>query len=177
MLEHQGSFAIGFYEQAASKPKPDTDFDFFPLPSFGTQAGDDRSQVMQPDLAAMFNDKPEARALMRFLASPDAQQIWPQIKGGGAFSLNNQVRQDVYTDSVSKHIAASLVGGPLCFEARSIMPPVMSGAFDRAILEYLSDPRLGQPKAMPGLLGEILGKLDAVRQSLPADSWPSYTAC
>lgn len=177
MLEHQGSFAIGFYGQAASKPKPDTDFDFFPLPSFGTPGGDARSQVMQPDLAAMFNDKPEARALIRFLASPEAQRIWPQIKGGGAFSLSKRVGQDVYADGVSKRISEALTGGQLCFEARSLMPPVMDGAFDRAMLEYLSDSRLGQPNARQDLLNEILGNLDAVRGSLPADSWPSTPAC
>lgn len=55
-------------------------------------------------------------------------------------------------------------GGQLCFEASSVMAPVMSGAFDRAVLEYPSDPG-------PGQLNAILGKLDSVRRSQRGEPW------
>jgi alpha-glucoside transport system substrate-binding protein len=166
-LEHQGSFAMGFYEKMSSLPLPGADFDFFPLPDFGSASGDPDRFVAQPDLAAMFNDTPSARRLMAFLATARAQEIWPGIEGGGAFSMNKQVQTNVYRDEVSRHIARVLTSNGLCFEARNAMPPIMRSAYQGAVLKYLSD---------PGGLDQILLDLDAVRIGLQDEPWPAL-AC
>jgi alpha-glucoside transport system substrate-binding protein len=170
-LEHQGSFQMGFYESAQlppgaarakdGHPQPGVDFDFFPFPSFG---GADTHQVVQPDLAAMFRNTDAARQLVHFLASREGQSVWPGIPGQGGFSMDRQVGDAAYKDRVSVRIAKRLSAGGLCFDARGVMPPVMGDAFDRAVLEYVSD---------TGQLDSILQKLDAVRGALQKEPWPS----
>jgi alpha-glucoside transport system substrate-binding protein len=163
-LEHQASFAMGSYKAVSSDPKPGADFDFFPFPPFASPGGAAVHQVVSVDLATMFNGTPQARLLMQFLATPEAQGIWPQIPGGGAFSVNRRVPVTVYPDSVSRRIATVLTSpGKLCFDASDAMPPIMRDAFYRAVEEYLS---------APDQLGSILNKLEAVRIALQKEPWP-----
>jgi alpha-glucoside transport system substrate-binding protein len=110
-------------------------------------------------MASMFNDTPEARELIRFLASAEAQKQWPETN---AFSASTAVPADVY-DPVGERIAADLTGAaPLCFDASDVMPTTMRGAFYRAVLEYLAD---------PGQLDLLLGELDQIRTTIPGDQW------
>jgi alpha-glucoside transport system substrate-binding protein len=157
LLEHQGSFTMAGYRslpRAGGSPEPDVDFDFFPFP------GPEVSAV-SADLAGMFHDTPQARALIRFLASDEAQRIWPERRGG-VFSVNRTVT-DVYQDDVSRRIARKLTAEPPCFDASDLMPAPMTDVFHRAVLEYLHDPTR---------LDAVLAELDVTRQRLlDEDQW------
>jgi len=157
-LEHQPSFITGSYRKDGSKDrplKPGTDYDFFPFPRFS--GGDSTRQPVEAsaDLAAMFNDTPEARKLMGFLATKEAQRIWPAISGSGAYSLNKQVQPSVHgKDAIGTQIAESLQSAStLCPDAADLMPAAVGEAFDNAVLKYLDD---------PSRLGSLLEQLDAV---------------
>ncbi len=160
LLEHQASFVMGGYlnmkRADGTTPKPGTDFDFFRFP------GPEVSEV-SADLAGMFTDTPQARELMRFLASDEAQRIWPGIHRGSVFSVNKTVT-GVYDDPVSQRVAQTLTVStqPLCFDASDLMPATMTGAFYRAVLEYLNN---------PGRLDELLRQLETVSRSVPAGDW------
>jgi alpha-glucoside transport system substrate-binding protein len=161
LMEHQASLISSFYSGYDETPQRGTDFDYFPFPPFsGAHAdttGDPRE--VSADMASMFNDTPEARELIRFLASAEAQEQWPATN---AFSASTAVPVDVY-DPVGERIAADLTGAaPLCFDASDLMPTTMRGAFYRAALEYLAD---------PGQLDLLLGELDQIRTAIPADQW------
>jgi alpha-glucoside transport system substrate-binding protein len=169
LLDHQASFIMGFYEGYpsgnGSAPRPGQDFDFFAFPAAGQVA--DVPWEASADLAGMFNDTPQARALMHFLATDEAQRIWPGIAGSSAFTVDKRVGTDVYQDDVSKRIAQILTTKPLCLDAADIMPATIRSAFYRAVLEYLND---------PGRLDSLLGELDAVRAGIPAGEWLRF-AC
>jgi len=155
LLEHQASFIMGNYRRADNTvPEPAKDFDFFRFP------GPEVSEV-SADLAGMFHDTPQARELMRFLASDEAQRIWPGIHRGRVFSVDTTVT-GVYDDPVSRRVAEILTASrqPLCFDASDLMPATMTGAFYRAVLEYLND---------PGRLDDLLKQLETVRNPSTGD--------
>jgi alpha-glucoside transport system substrate-binding protein len=160
VLEHQASFVMGGYSAMkrtdGSSPRPGRDFAFFPFP------GPAVSEV-SADLAAMFHDTPQARELMKYLASDQAQRIWPGIHRGSVFSVDRNVG-GVYDDVVSRQVSSTLTSPQqrLCFDASDLMPATMTGAFYRAVLEYLND---------PSRLDTLLADLDTVRRSVPADEW------
>src|SRR5262249_32780322 len=103
-LDHEASFIMGFYQnhhnQNRNTQQPGTDFDFFPFPKFDNQNASSPLEV-STDLAGMFNDTPQARRLMQFLASDEAQRIWPALPGGSAFTVDRNVPPSVSPDAVS----------------------------------------------------------------------------
>jgi alpha-glucoside transport system substrate-binding protein len=148
-LESQASFVMGFYRGYG----PNVKFDFLPI-------RDKTSWTSSADLAAMLTDTPQARALMRFLAT-DAQVMWPNIKGSSAFTVKTGVTVD--RDPVSERIEGILQkAAVLCFDAADVMPATMGSAFNRAILEYLND---------PSSLDRLLAQLDKVREAIPEAEW------
>jgi alpha-glucoside transport system substrate-binding protein len=148
-LHHQASFVVG--DASAG-------LDFVPFPSSG-----ERAWEVSADLAGLFSDKPEARELIRFLATDEAQGIWPAVSHGSVFSANRGVDPAIYGNEVSRSIARTLTGpAALCFDASDLMPSAMTNAFYRAVLEYLQS---------PGRLDEILGQLEQVRTAVPATGW------
>jgi alpha-glucoside transport system substrate-binding protein len=160
-LDHEPSFAIANYQTYDKTLKPGNDFDFLPFPAFGASRG---MFEVSADMATMFNDTPQARRLIRYLATADAQRIWPH-SGGGAFSVNSKVNNDptVYPDQVSLRIAQQLTtANVLCYDAGDLMPATMRNAFYRGVLEYLSDPKQ---------LTQILTELDEVRRTVEPEEW------
>jgi alpha-glucoside transport system substrate-binding protein len=51
----------------------------------------------------MFNDTPEARALMEYLATAQPHEIWAGL--GGYISPHKQVSPDVYRDDLTRQQA------------------------------------------------------------------------
>ncbi|MBY8848104.1 ABC transporter substrate-binding protein [Saccharothrix longispora] len=128
LLDHQAPYVTGVYSAGEA--------DFFPFPSLGAP---EPAAEVSADLAALFRDTPEARALMDFLASTEAQRTWPAA--GGAYSVNQSVGLEVYGSEVERRVAAELVSeGRLCFDASDLMPAPLRTAFHRAVLRYLDDP-------------------------------------
>ncbi|MBV8542880.1 MAG: carbohydrate ABC transporter substrate-binding protein [Pseudonocardiales bacterium] len=158
-LDHQASFIMASYQNGRKdKLKPGADFDFFPFPA-DAAAG---AFKVSGDMATMFNDTPQARQLIKYLATAEAQAIWPH-SGGGGLSVNKKVNHDVYPDSVSKKIADTLTNATtLCYDAADLMPTTMRDAFRHAVLEYLSD---------PNQLDQLLDELDKVRLGIAPAEW------
>ncbi len=164
LLHHGPSFIMASYQTYDGAPKPGTDFDFFGFPNFGSQpAGAPGGPFeVSADMAGMFKRTDQAQQLIKYLATDKAQEIWPRI-GGGAFSVNKNVKLDVYQDDVSKRIAQELTtAGTLCYDAADLMPATMRNAFYRAVLEYLSDPTQ---------LDRLLQELDGVRLGIAREEW------
>jgi alpha-glucoside transport system substrate-binding protein len=135
-------------------------FRLFPFSNFGSPAATGGAFEVSASIAGMFNDTPQARRLIKYLATEEAQKIWPRI--GGAFSANRNVAPDVYQDDASKRIAHNLTTGTLCYDASDLMPAAMRNAFYRAILEYLGDPTQ---------LSRLLKELEIVRQRITPEEW------
>jgi alpha-glucoside transport system substrate-binding protein len=148
-LHHQASFITGFFEDNF----PDVavageTYDFFPMPGIEfegvTTAG---------DLFGMFNDTPQARSLMQYLTTPEAQQIWVEL--GGAISPSKEVPLDAYPDETSMRFAEILQNAETTrFDASDLMPAAMNEAFFGAVLDYVQNPEN---------LDSILADLDTVQ--------------
>jgi alpha-glucoside transport system substrate-binding protein len=148
-LHHQASFITGFFEDNF----PDVavageTYDFFPMPGIefeGVTTGG--------DLFGMFNDTPQARSLIQYLTTPEAQQIW--VERGGAISPNSEVPVDAYPDETSQRFAEILQNAETTrFDASDLMPSAMNEAFFGAVLDYVQNPEN---------LDSILADLDAVQ--------------
>jgi alpha-glucoside transport system substrate-binding protein len=144
---HGGSFMAAMFADAPGAPSPPVDF--LPFPDIDpAHAG---SVVGAGDLFALVTDKPEARELMRYLVTAEAQQIW--VDRGGSLSGNLGVTR--YPDRVSERAARILREATVFrFDASDSMGPAMSAAFRDAVLDFTKD----QTR-----LVEILAHLDAIQ--------------
>ncbi len=144
---HQGSFMAPFLSDDPTRPPPA--FDFMPFPDVNARyAG---SLIGAGDLIGMINDTPQARALIRYLITPEAQSIL--VKRGGA--LSGDLKVDTYPDEISAREAKLLTSAShFRFDASDAMPEQMNDAFWQAVLDFTRD---------QDRLEDILAHLDAVR--------------
>lgn len=150
-MAHQASFITDFFVNNNPGVEPVTDFNFFPFPAFDASAPE--STEMAGDLFGMFNDTPQAEALIRYLVTPEAQAIW--AARGGAISPNKDVPLDQYPDQLSRSAAERLTSVETAvFDGSDLMPEAMNNAFWQAILNYVQS---------PGDLDSILSNLDSVQ--------------
>jgi len=101
----------------------------------------------------MFKDTPQARALLQYLVTAEAQTIW--VKRGGKISPNNKTNLSDYPDDISRLTAQSLVQTKIGkYDAGDLMPSDMKNAYWQAILDFVGD----QSK-----LDSILANLDKIQ--------------
>lgn len=107
----------------------------FALPGIKKEFGN--PVLVAGDLFAMFNDTPEARALMEYLATPEPHEIWAKL--GGFISPHQQVSLAVYPDEVSKKQAEILADAEVIrFDASDMMPSsVGTGTFWTGIIDFV----------------------------------------
>lgn len=155
LFHHQASFITSFFVKDNPALVAGTDYNFFLEPDINTQfAG---AVTGGGDSLAMFNDTPQAKALMQYLVTPQAQAIWPAIKGSGAISGSKSVATSIYPDDITKAAAQDLASAKIFrFDGSDLMPAAMGTAFLQAIEDFTKD----QTK-----LDSILTSLDAVQQS------------
>lgn len=150
-MHHQASFITDFFQDNTPGLEPVTDFNFFGFPDIEQQhAG---ALEVAGDLFGMFNDTPQARELMKWLTTAEAQRIW--VERGGALSANKNVPDDAYPDEISRDIGNLLTEAKVArFDASDLMPADMNAAFWSGVLDYAQD---------PSKLDSILAELDRVQ--------------
>jgi alpha-glucoside transport system substrate-binding protein len=150
-MHHQASFITDFFKQGNASLKEGTDFTFFQFPDINTQyAG---GVEAAGDLFGMFKDTPNARELIKYLTTAEAQQIW--VKRGGALSPNKKVAASAYPDDLARQSGQILTSAKITrFDASDLMPEAMNNAFWKAILDYVNN---------PSNLDSILANLDKVQ--------------
>jgi alpha-glucoside transport system substrate-binding protein len=156
-MYYLGDFAEGFLTKQFPGIQAGTDFDFFPFPTINTQyAG---AVTGGADIMAAFKDNDGTRQYMQFMASAEAQSIWP--KRGGATSVNKSVPLSVYSDPVSKAAAQQLTTASVFrVGADDLMPPAMENAYWSGMLTYIGD----------------ASKLDSVLSTLESAAQQAYTS-
>jgi alpha-glucoside transport system substrate-binding protein len=145
---HQASFITGFSQFKSHTAG--TDYNFFPFPDIDAQfAG---AVEGAGDLFGMFHDTPAAKSLMKYLVTPQAQDIW--VKFGGALSANKKANS--YPDDVSKRSAEVLSGAKsFVFDASDGMPTAMNDAFFKAMVALTNGSKS---------VDQVLADLDAVQK-------------
>ena len=136
-LHRQATFIQGFIQDNNPGLVPGEDFaELFEFFLFDERWG--VPALGAADMIAMFNDTPEARALMQFLASPEAQEIW--VGELGKLSPNVRVSEDAYPDDLTRKAAALLASADVFrFDGSDLMPAAVgSGAFWEGVLNYVA---------------------------------------
>jgi alpha-glucoside transport system substrate-binding protein len=133
---NQGSFITDFFNKYSSAPKAGTDYNFFPMPDVTpANAG---SHVVAGDLFGMFKDTPQARQLLKYLTTPEAQTIW--VKRGGAISPNKDVKLTDYPDDLSRQVGQTMADAKIVsFDAGDLMPSAMQAEWFKALLDFIGD--------------------------------------
>ncbi len=136
-LHHQATFIQDFIQKQFPNLQPGEDFDFFAFPSIDPAVP--KAVEAAGDLFGMFRDTPQARALMKYLTTPEAQAIW--VKRGGALSPNRKVSPDNYPDPLSRRAAEILTSAEVArFDASDLMPEAVNAAFWKGTLDYVRSP-------------------------------------
>jgi alpha-glucoside transport system substrate-binding protein len=141
-LHQQASFIQDFIQKQYPNLRPIEDLNFFAFPRI--TPGVPPSIEVAGDLLAMFHDTPQARALIRYLTTPEAQAIW--VRRGGALSPNRRVSPREYPDPLARHMAEILIDAQTVrFDASDMMPDAVNSAFLSATMNYVQHPdRLDQ---------------------------------
>jgi alpha-glucoside transport system substrate-binding protein len=149
LFHHQASFITDFFQnEAGAQP---TDYDFFIMPNINEQYAN--AITGGGDLFGMFNDTPQARSLIQWLLTPEAQQIW--VERGGFISGNRNVPLDAYPDESSRKAAEILQEAQTFrFDASDQFPGAMNDAFFQAVVRFAQD---------QSQLDSILANLDQVQ--------------
>ena len=148
---NQASFITTFFTSANPSLQPSTDFNFFPMPDINSQfAG---AHVVSADAWSMFKDTPQARKLIQYLTTADAQAIW--VKAGGKLAVNKQVPISDYPDALSKESAQIVVTTAIAkYDATDNMPADMRSAAWADLVKFIQN---------QGQLDSLLADLDKVQ--------------
>jgi alpha-glucoside transport system substrate-binding protein len=150
-MHKQGNFITGFFPEGSVAG---TDYGFFYLPPVDDAYG--RPFLVAGDIMAMFNDRPEVRALMEYFTVPESAGGW--LSDGGALAAHQTATPDMYGVDLERGIA-ELVSQATSFrfDGSDLMPgEVGAGTFWTGMVNYVSG----------------TAELDTVLQEIDA-SWPT----
>jgi ABC-type glycerol-3-phosphate transport system substrate-binding protein len=123
-------------EITASTPaEAGTDYDVFEFPSI---EGSESAVVGGGDIIIMFNDTDASRALVSYLASPEAAEIW--AGRGGFSSANRNVDEDVYPDEITQRTATAIPEAETFrFDLSDLQPAAFGATVGRGMWQILQD--------------------------------------
>jgi alpha-glucoside transport system substrate-binding protein len=137
-LHRQAGFITTFIQEQYPDLELGQDLDFFQFPAINEAHGS--PLLVAGDLFGMFNDTPQARALLEYLITAEAQSIWAER--GGFLSANRTVDPQVYPDEITQQIAEMLAEAPAVrFDASDLMPEAVNNAFWSGILDFVGNPQ------------------------------------
>jgi alpha-glucoside transport system substrate-binding protein len=131
-MHRQANFIASFFPADANVEET---LSIFPLPGIDPEFG--TPILVAGDVFAMFNDTPEARALMEYLATAQPHEIWAGL--GGYISPHQQVSPDVYPDELTRQQAEILANADtIRFDGSDMMPgAVGTGTFWSGMTSYV----------------------------------------
>ncbi|HSJ58177.1 MAG TPA: ABC transporter substrate-binding protein [Anaerolineae bacterium] len=129
----QASWIPAFFPEGVAAG---TDASFFYFPPIEEEYG---SPVLGGgDPIGMFNDRPEVRAVMQYLATPQGAEVW--VKTGGFISPNRSVPIEWYTNEVDRLQGEIMQNADVFrFDASDLMPgEVGVGTFWTGMIDWVS---------------------------------------
>jgi alpha-glucoside transport system substrate-binding protein len=119
----EGDFVAGVILDSTDA-KPMEDFDVYDFPKF--DSGSPSAVVGGGDTVVMFNDNEATRALVEYLSTADAAEIW--ARRGGFASPNHNVDPQVYPDAITRKTATALADAEVFRFDMSDLAPADFGA-------------------------------------------------
>ena len=112
-----------------------TDANFFPFPSID---GSPQAVMGGGDVATLLKPTDGGKELLKFLATPEAAEIW--APAGGFTSPNKKVDPSVYPDDISRRSAKELVDTPVFrFDMSDLQPAAFGGTVGKGEWKILQD--------------------------------------
>jgi len=132
-LHRQANFITSFFPQGTAYG---VDYDFFYLPPVDPAYG--KPFLVAGDLIAMFNDRPEVRALMEYFTTPNSASGW--LEGGGAIAAQQTATQDMYGSDLDWGVSQLVAQATsFRFDGSDLMPgEVGAGSFWEHISSYVA---------------------------------------
>lgn len=132
-LHKQGNFITSFFPEGLVAGK---DYSFFYLPPIDPAYG--KPVLVAGDIYAMFNDRPEVRAVMEYFTTGASVEGW--VKAGGAISPHLDSSLDWYTNEVDRGVAEIILNASsVRFDGSDLMPgAVGAGSFWKGMTSYVS---------------------------------------
>ena len=132
-LHRQGNFITTFFPEGL---EAGVDYDFFYLPPIDPQYG--KPVLGAGDIYAMFNDRPEVRAVIQYFSMGESLKGW--VQAGGAIAVQKDASMDWYGDPITRKVAEMIQNATsFRFDASDLMPgAVGAGSFWKAMTDYVS---------------------------------------
>jgi hypothetical protein len=117
-----------------------TGYDVFPFPAIGNATN---SVVGGGDSIVLFKDTAAGRELVKYLAGPEAAEIW--VKRGGFSSPNKSVRESAYPDEITRTTATAIAkADAFRFDMSDLAPAAFGGTAGQGewklLQDFLADP-------------------------------------
>jgi ABC-type glycerol-3-phosphate transport system substrate-binding protein len=137
----EGDFVAGVITDS-TKAEPGTGFDVSNFPAVGDSP--ENTVVGGGDMAIAFSDTPAVQAFIKYLASPEAGEIWAKI--GGFASPNKNVDPSVYPDDITRKTASALAEAEVFrFDMSDLAPAAFGGTAGagewKILQDFLKDPK------------------------------------
>lgn len=143
-LHRQASFIPAFFPDTAVIGE-NVDFFYFPGidPAYGEPV------LTAGDIAVMYNDRPEVRAVMAYLATGESMQGW--VEAGGFISPHQDSSLDWYPSDVDRRFAEILLAAEVTrFDGSDLMPAAVgAGSFWTEITDWVTGKSLDE--ALPAI--------------------------
>ena len=133
-IVYEGDFVAGVISGETDSTVGE-DADFFTFPSIDGSAP---SVVGGGDVAVLMKDSDAGKALMEFLASPEAGQVWAGL--GGFTSPNQNVDLGVYPDDITRKSAEALTSAETFrFDLSDLQPAEFGGTVGQGLFKLFQD--------------------------------------
>ncbi|MFP5299094.1 MAG: ABC transporter substrate-binding protein [Actinomycetota bacterium] len=131
---YEGDFVAGVIS-GETQAEAGTDFDFFDFPSID---GSEPAVVGGGDVAVALTDNPSAQELLRFLATPEAAEVWAER--GGFTSPNQNLDTSVYPDDLTRRSAEAVASAEVFrFDLSDLQPAEFGGTVGRGLFLRFQD--------------------------------------
>ncbi|WP_046212564.1 ABC transporter substrate-binding protein [Paenibacillus wulumuqiensis] len=131
-LHRQAGFIVSFFPEGL----PADQYDWFPFPSIDEKYG--TPALISGDIYAMFNDRPEVRAVMEFFTTAESLQSW--VKSGGVTPPMNGTPDDWFANDQERRMSEFVqTADTIRFDGSDLMPgSVGAGTFWKGMTDYVS---------------------------------------
>ena len=148
-IVYEGDFVVGVIT-GETNAKLGEQADFFDFPSIN---GSEAASMGGGDVAVLLKDSPTGRALVKFLASAEAGEIW--ARRGGFTSPNKQVDLSVYPDDITRRSAKELTTSAVFrFDLSDLTPSEFGHTLGKGLFKEFQD-FLRNPQDIEGITTQM----------------------
>lgn len=134
----QGSFITAFFPEAVQKDL-DNQVGVFALPAIDPKLP--ATLEVGGEQYVTFNDRPEVRKFMEFMATPNAATAW--VKAGGALFPYKGQDVKLYKSAIDQSIVSALIDVQAArFDASDAMPSEGNVAFWKGVTDYVGGAKI-----------------------------------